>query len=505
MSDFIPITVAYGDGIGPEITEATIKILKQAEAPIRIESIEVGEKLYQKGYTSGISESTWESISRTKVLLKGPITTPQGGGYKSLNVTIRKSLGLYANIRPVASYYPFVKTKHPVMDMVIVRENEEDLYAGIEYRHTANMYKSLKLISSTGSEKIIRYAFDFALKNNRKKISCISKDNIMKFTDGIFHKIFDKVAEEYKKDYGNLITDHYIVDIGAAKIANSPEDFDVIVTSNLYGDIISDIASECSGSVGLSGSGNIGNNYAMFEAIHGSAPTMAGKNSANPSGLINAAVMMLVHLGLNEHAEKIENALKKTIEDGVHTKDIYDDDKSSKKASTSEFADAVIKRLGSKPEILKPAKYVYSDKDVEAQSNNKSSDSVVIIDIPIAEKRLVGMDIFIDLKTSDVDEVLAEIIKITEKNTENNLELYTISTKGLKLWPYYKKINVLSDHWCLRFKLKNDIKNNNGDNLQKSIFVDLLKDFSENGIDFVSTECLYEFDGNEGFSLSQNE
>src|SRR5690606_24987824 len=213
---------------------------------------------------------------------KAPITTPQGGGYKSLNVTTRKALGLYANVRPCVSYNPFIASKHPEMDVVIVRENEEDLYAGIEYRQTNDVYQCLKLISRPGSEKICRYAFEYARTNNRKKVTCFIKDNIMKLTDGIFHKVFDEVAAEYPE----IESDSLIVDIGSAFLADRPGTLDVIVTENLYGDIISDIAAQITGSVGLAGSANIGDDYAMFEAIHGSAPTIAGKNIANPSGLL---------------------------------------------------------------------------------------------------------------------------------------------------------------------------------------------------------------------------
>src|SRR5579864_4950787 len=197
MTTHIPITVAYGDGIGPEIMEATLRIIQAAGARIEIEPIEVGEKVYLRGISAGIEPSAWETLRRTKVFLKAPITTPQGGGYKSLNVTTRVMLGLYANVRPCISYYPFVDTKHPDMDVVIIRENEEDLYTGIEYRQTHDMMESLKLISRPGSEKIIHYAFEYARSHNRKKVACFMKDNIMKLTDGLFHKIFDEIATEY--------------------------------------------------------------------------------------------------------------------------------------------------------------------------------------------------------------------------------------------------------------------------------------------------------------------
>src|ERR1700694_1088673 len=319
MSKPVPITVAHGDGIGPEIMAATLHILKAAGANLEIETIESGEKVYLAANSSGIEPSAWDSLRRTKVFLKAPITTPQGGGYKSLNVTARKARGLYANVRPCVSYHPFVKTKHPKMDIVIVRENEEDLYAGMEYRLSGDVMECLKLITRPGCERIVRYAFEYAMRFGRKKVTCFTKDNIMKMTDGLFHKVFDEIAAEYRA----IENEHWIVDIGAAKMADTPEAFDVIVMPNLYGDVLSDVAAQIAGSVGLAGSANIGEHVAMFEAIHGSAPRRAGQNLANPSGLLLAAVMMLVHVGQPDVAERVHNAWVKTIEDGVHTYDVF--------------------------------------------------------------------------------------------------------------------------------------------------------------------------------------
>src|SRR5213594_1263788 len=211
MSQTVSITVAHGDGIGPEIMAATLHILKESGAALEIETIDIGEKVYLAGNSSGIEPSSWDSLRRTKVFLKAPITTRPGGGYKSLNVTVRKVLGLYANVRPCVSYHPFVDTKHPVMDVVIVRENEEDLYAGIEYQLSPEVMECIKLISRPGSEKIVRYAFELARKHGRKKVTCFTKDNIMKMTDGLFHQVFDEVAAQY----ADVENEHWIVDIGA--------------------------------------------------------------------------------------------------------------------------------------------------------------------------------------------------------------------------------------------------------------------------------------------------
>src|SRR5687767_2980210 len=385
MSTRIPITVAYGDGIGPEIMAATLHILEAAEAHLDIEKIEIGEKVYLAGNTSGIEPSSWESLRRTKVFLKAPITTPQGGGYKSLNVTVRKVLGLYANVRPCVSYHPFIETKHPNMDVVIVRENEEDLYAGIEHRQTNQVVQCLKLISRPGSEKIVRYAFEYARRNNRKKVTCFTKDNIMKLTDGLFHKVFDEIAKEYPQ----IENDHWIVDIGSAKLADTPENFDVIVMPNLYGDVLSDVAAQIAGSVGLAGSSNIGEQVAMFEAIHGSAPRRAGQNLANPSGLFLGSVLMLVHINQPDIAELAHNAWLRTIEVGVHTYDMYKDGVSKEKVGTKEFAEAVASRIGQKPEILKAVEY---KQDVAEDSGNAKP----IYTMPARQKKdLVGVDVFL--------------------------------------------------------------------------------------------------------------
>src|SRR5215469_15418782 len=378
-----PITVARGDGIGPEIMDATLQVIQEAGAHIEIEEIEVGEKVYLRGINAGIEPSAWESLRRTKVFLKAPITTPQGGGYKSLNVTTRTMFGLYANVRPAVSYYPFVDTKHPDMDVVIIRENEEDLYTGIEYRQTHDMMESLKLISRPGSEKIIRYAFEYARSHNRKKVTCFMKDNIMKLTDGLFHKTFDAIAAEYP----DILNEAWIVDIGAAKLADTPEAFDVVVLPNLYGDILSDVAAQIAGSVGLAGSANIGDQCAMFEAIHGSAPRRAGQNLANPSGLLLGSVLMLVHINQPEAAERVHNAWLRTIEDGVHTYDIFADGVSNQKVGTKEFANAVIARLGKKPDTLKPVTYAAKPEGQVVAAHTASAGSVAT--------ELKGIDVFV--------------------------------------------------------------------------------------------------------------
>jgi isocitrate dehydrogenase len=484
MATNTPITVAYGDGIGPEIMAATLNIIKAAGARIKIEEVEVGEKVYLRGISAGIEPSTWESLRRTKVFLKAPITTPQGGGYKSLNVTIRVIFGLYANVRPAVSYYPFIETKHPTMDVVIIRENEEDLYTGIEYRQTHDMVESLKLISRPGSEKIVRYAFEYARSHNRKKVTCFIKDNIMKLTDGLFHKVFNEIAV----DYPDIENETWIVDIGSAKLADTPEAFDVIVLPNLYGDILSDVAAQVAGSVGLAGSANIGDRFAMFEAIHGSAPRRAGQNLANPSGLLLAAVMMLVHIDQPDVATLVHNAWLRTIEDGIHTYDIYVEGVSKQKVGTREFTDAVIARLGQQPQMLKVVNY--------ASAPQHHTYTSVAIEHLSERKELVGVDVFLDWHSGTPDE-LGEIFK---KVSDDGLELTTITNRGAKVWPGGMPETFCTDHWRCRF-----MGSGRGAPVNHTQIVELLQRIDEAGFDFIKTENLYNFDGRASYSAVQGE
>ncbi|GHB72580.1 NADP-dependent isocitrate dehydrogenase [Persicitalea jodogahamensis] len=475
------ITVAKGDGIGPEIMDATLEIIKAAGAEIEIDEIEVGEKVYLAGNTAGISPESWDVIRRNKIFLKAPITTPQGGGYKSLNVTTRKFLGLYANVRPCMSLAPFVSTKHPEMDIVIVRENEEDLYAGIEHQQTDEVVQCLKLISRPGCEKIVRYAFEYARHYGRKKVTCFTKDNIMKQTDGLFHKVFDEIAAEYT----DIENEHWIIDIGAAKMADTPEIFDVIVMPNLYGDVLSDVAAQIAGSVGLAGSSNIGEECAMFEAIHGSAPRRAGQNMANPSGLLQGAIMMLNHIGQPEVAEKVQNAWLKTIEEGTHTYDIFKAGVSKQNVGTKEFAGAVIANLGEKPTTLKSVSYAKDAALILPKYKKK---------VP-AKKDLVGVDMFVHWNGTNPDEIATKLQKLDVHGTE----LTMITNRGIKVWPEGFPETFCTDHWRCRFKSAN------GSGISKQQIIGLLTSAEAQGIDSIKTENLYEFDGKQSYSMGQGQ
>ncbi|MDX2136056.1 MAG: NADP-dependent isocitrate dehydrogenase [Saprospiraceae bacterium] len=478
----VPITVTYGDGIGLEIMPAVLRILDAAGARIAPEIVEVGEKVYKSGITSGIPESAWASIRRTRILLKAPFLTPQGSGYKSLTVTMRKTLGMFANVRPCVTYHPYVQTNHPSMDLVIIRENEEDLYAGIEHRQTDEVYQCLKLISIPGSEKIIRYAFEYARANGRKKVTCMTKDNIMKITDGTFSRLFREIGAEYP----DIQQEHMIIDIGAARLAERPEHFDVVVTLNLYGDILSDIAAEVSGSVGLAGSANIGQEFAMFEAVHGSAPDIAGKGIANPSGLLLAALQMLVHIGQSDVAETIHNAWLSALEEGIHTGDIFNEPYTRKRVGTEEFAQAVIDRLGSRPKQL-PA--------VNLSKNAGKPVSVQLTERPRAKKELVGVDVFLHWPERAPD-ALAELLLPA---AGADMPLNMITNRGIKVYPEGNPATFCTDHWRCRFK------NAHLQPVSYASVLELLHQIHDAGLNIIKTENLYTFNGEPGFSLGQGE
>jgi len=483
MSETRQITVAYGDGIGPEIMKATTKVLEAADTGLTFEEVKIGKTVYESGHSSGISSESWERVRENQILLKAPVTTPQGGGYKSLNVTLRKSLGLFANVRPCQAYTPFVESQFPNMDLVIIRENEEDVYGAIEHMQTNEVAQCLKLISRPGTENIIRYAFEYAKAHGRKKVTCMTKDNIMKLTDGLFHKIFNEINDEYP----DITGDHKIIDIGAAQLATNPDPFDVIVTLNLYGDIISDIAAQQAGSLGLAGSANIGRKCSMFEAIHGSAPDIAGKGVANPSGLINAAIMMLAHINKTTAAEKIRNAWLTTLEKGIHTPDMYDEGTSKQKVGTEEFADAVIEHLGKMPHQLAPAYFDKSGRGIQIQEPKSPAKDT---------RELMGVDVFLywDQEGRSPD----KLGKRLEAIQPDNLPLKMITNRGTKVYPGGIPETFSTDHWRCRYVGTSGV-------IQRSEALNLLQLLNDAGFEVIKTEHLYKDDEGRMYSLGQGE
>lgn len=481
------VGVAAGDGIGPEITEAVLAVLRAADPALEFESATVGLKAYEAGRMAGFGPDLLEAIARHSVILKGPVTTPQGGGYKSVNVSLRKSLGLYANLRPCVAYHPFVDTHHPGMDVVIVRENEEDTYAGIEHRQSDEAYQCLKLITRPGCERIVRYAFEYARAHSRGKVTCMTKDNIMKLTDGLFHKVFDEIAAEYP----DIQSEHMIIDIGTAKMAVDPKRFDVVVAPNLYGDILSDVAAEVAGSIGMAPSSNVGHSCAMFEAVHGSAPDIAGKDIANPSGLLLSAVMMLVHLGRSAPATAIHNAWLRTLEDGVHTADVFSEGRSQRRVGTGAFADAVIERLGQRPETLDVVDYPPMEPDSLVHPASAGPAATPAL------KALVGTDVFLNWDESGRDpQTLGHLL---EAAAGPEFQLRLITNRGVKVYPDGIAQTLCTDHWRCRFPAATD-----GSATPQAIAALLLR-LADTGLDAVKTENLYTFDGERGYSQAQGE
>lgn len=322
-----------GDGIGPEVSEAVLSILEAAGAPLRFEEVSVGVKA-EKDEGVPLPESALDSIRRNSVALKGPVGTPVGKGFASVNVGLRKALDLYANLRPVKNL-PGVVSRFANVDLVIVRENTEDLYSGLEHVVVPGVVESLKIITEFASTRIARFAFDYARRKGRRRVTAVHKANIMKLSDGLFLDCFRRVAE----DYPDIAADDRIVDAACMRLVMNPETFDVLLTENLYGDIVSDLAAGLVGGLGLVPGANLGTKAAIFEAVHGSAPDIAGKNQANPIALLTSAILMLHHLGLPDHAEQVEKALLDTLAAGIRTPDI------GGTAGTREFARAVSDRL----------------------------------------------------------------------------------------------------------------------------------------------------------------
>lgn len=474
------VTVIPGDGIGPEVVKSARKILEAAGAQIEWEECEAGAEVFQKGLSSGVPQETIESISKTRVALKGPLMTPVGFGEKSANVTLRKLFEAYANIRPVREF-PGVPTPYSGrgIDLVMVRENIEDLYAGIEHMQTPGVAQCLKLISRKGCEKITRLAFEFARSEGRAKVHCATKSNIMKLTEGLLKRTFEEVAPEYPEIEAN----HIIVDNCAHQLVKRPEQFDVITTTNMNGDILSDLTSALVGGLGFAPSANIGNDVAIFEAVHGSAPKYAGKNCVNPTALILSAVMMLRHLGEFESADTIDHAMLVTMEEGhFRTGDIVGYDKG---ASTTDYTDAIIANLGRKSERWK----VRPHKPL--QLPRISSDPAFVK--PKA-RRVVGVDIF--LESSLTPKELGHSVE--QLTADTPLELKMVSNRGTKLYPAMGAITDCVDQFRCRMVLRAD-----GELSDDTLF-DVLKRVGASHR-WAHIEKLQEFDGKPGYTKAQGE
>jgi NAD-dependent isocitrate dehydrogenase len=463
------VVLIKGDGIGPEISDAVVEIFEAAKVPIEWVERQAGLNAIDKNPT-GIPEETLEAVEKYEVALKGPTTTPVGIGHKSVNVTLRKTLELYANVRPAKSL-PGVRTRFDNVDLIIVRENIEDTYGGIEHHQTASVAQGLKLITRPGSIRIAKYAFEMAKLYGRKKVLAVHKANIHKITDGLFLKCFYEVAQ----DYPEMQVDDLIVDNACMQLVTNPERFDVMVLPNLYGDIVSDLCAGLVGGLGVAPGGNIGDQCAIFESVHGSAPDIAGQGIANPMALLLSSFQMLQHIGLQKTKTRIENALLETLRDGIKTRDL------GGKANTKEFTKAIIDRL------------VPMEIDELIEPSPLRIKSELLPTYKPVEEYCHGVDIFVEYPGG--------IPKVPE--TVGNLKLKMISNRGTKIYPGPLPRIWLVDHHRCRYVARYETGNykNIGDN---EIF-DLIREVSAYGIKWVHIEKLQLFDGELGYSKAQGE
>ena len=475
------ITVIPGDGIGPECVGAAMKIIDAAGVNIEWEERHAGERVFKQGISSGVPADTIESIKKNRVVLKGPLGTPIGFGEKSANVTLRKLFETYANIRP-AREFPGVTTPYSGrgIDIVVVRENVEDLYAGIEHMQTPGVAQCLKLISRKGCEKIVRTAFEFARAEGRKSVACATKANIMKKTEGLLKQTFEEIAPQYP----DIESWHVIIDNCAHQLVRKPEQYDVIVTTNMNGDIISDLTSGLVGGLGFAPTANLGNDIAIFEAVHGSAPKYAGKDVINPTAVILSAVMMLRHIGEFDAATTIENAVMVTIEEGeAATGDVVGYDKGAK---TSEYTQKIIENLGRKPKV-------WQARDYKAIQMPEISDNPVFVSP--STRRVIGADIFVEW-AGDAQSLGQSLDGIVENSP---FRLKMISNRGTKVYPVGDAFPDCVDHWRCRFVLRDE----NAD-VAPDMIMALLTSVNAKH-QWMHVEKLLEIDGEPGYTKAQGE
>ncbi len=435
------IAVAKGDGIGPEIMDAVLSIFEAGKVPLEYDFVDMGKWVFDKGYSNGMTPEAQETIERLGILFKGPMETPKGKGVKSVNVTARKTWNTYANKRVFQTLHGvdtvFSKAGIPI-DVTVVRENIEDTYGGIEHMLTHDVALSRRFITRPGSLQVIRYAFEMAKKKNAKRITCGHKANIMKITDGLFLECFYEVAKEYPE----LKADDVIVDDLCMKLVTRPDLFDVVVLTNLQGDIVSDLCAGLVGGLGFAPSANIGDHICIFEAVHGTAPDIAGKNIANPTALLLSGITMLRHLGLMEHAARIENALLYTLENGVRTGDFGDRSKAA--ANTTEFANAIIANFGKVP--AHGAKELLPNKPI-TPTHFKLDKNPLIMTKEMEEETIVGVDLFIE--SAEQPNAVAEKCL---KHTGDLFKLVTISNRGTQVWPKGSVFTNIVNQYRCRFE-----------------------------------------------------
>jgi len=473
------VTLILGDGIGPEVSGSARRIVDATGAPIEWEEREAGAEVFKRGLPSGVPQDTIDSINRSRVVLKGPLETPVGFGEKSANVTLRKLFETYANIRP-ARELPGVVTPYTGrgVDLVVVRENVEDLYAGIEHMQTPGVAQCLKLISRKGCEKIVRLAFEFARSEGRTSVACATKSNIMKLTEGLLKRTFEEIAPEYPE----IEAWHVIVDNCAHQLVKRPEQFDVIVTTNMNGDILSDLTSGLVGGLGFAPSANLGSDVAIFEAVHGSAPKYAGKDTINPTAMIGASIMMLRHLGMFDEAAAIENAILFTLESGVATRDVVGDERA---VGTTAFTDAVISNLGQRAAAYQERAY----RPIDMPSFSPDP-----VRVRPGRRAVVGVDVFVESELQP-DQLGPSVERLAEGS---RLRLKVVTNRGTRVYPSTGTMTDCVDSYPCRFVPAA------GGEVTDADVIDLLRRIgAEHRWNHI--EKLYEFDGEPAFTKAQGE
>jgi len=474
------VTVIPGDGIGPEVVHAALRVVEAAGVDLEVQPGAAGKKVFEAGDATGVPRETRDSIARTGVVLKGPLETPIGHGAKSANVTLRKLFETFGNIRPVREL-PGVRTPFTGrnLDIVIVRENVEDLYAGVEHMQTPGVAQGLKLISRQGCEKIVRLAFEFALSAGRGRVHCATKSNILKLTEGMLQHVFEELAPQYP----GIDAKHILVDNCAHQLAMRPEQFDVIVTTNMNGDILSDLTSGLTGGLGFAPSANIGNDVAIFEAVHGSAPDIAGKGIANPTALIFSAAMLLRHIGRGEVADAVENAVVYTLENGARTSDMPG---TAKPLSTTEYTDAVIANLGRVGSVARGRRY---------QPLKLPAPSKTVHAVTASVRRVLGVDVFVESTLMP-----AELGGQLERAVDGSaVRLLMISNRGTMVYPAAQGPAALVDHYRCRFVAREADMD-----LDDGAVLDLLGRMGRSHR-WMHVEKLQQFDGVDAFSKSQGQ
>ena len=481
------IAVAKGEGIGPEIMDAVLKIFTANNAPLEYENVEMGKWVFDKGFSNGMTPEAKHTIESLGILFKGPMETPKGKGVKSINVTARKTWNTFANKRIFQTLHG-VNTVFSkagiIIDITIVRENIEDTYGGIEHMLTHDVALSRRFITRPGSLQVIRYAFEMAKKKNARRITCGHKANIMKITDGLFLECFYEVAKEYPE----LKADDVIVDDLCMKLVTRPDTFDVVVLTNLQGDIVSDLCAGLVGGLGFAPSANIGDHICIFEAVHGTAPDIAGKNIANPTALLLSGIAMLRHLGLMENAAIIENALLYTLESGVHTGDFGD--KETPSANTTEFADAIISNFGKQP--AKAAKPLLPNMPI-TPTYFKLDKNPMLVSAEMNEDKIVGVDMFIES-----EEQPQQIAKKCERHAGVKFKLINISNRGTQVWPTGSVYTNLVNQYNARFETLD------GEALNQQDIIGLYVSLSGN-FKICSFELLNMWGDKKAYSLAQGQ